>query len=393
MNILAIETSCDETAISIIQTDTFATDTPNFSVLCDLVISQIDLHAEYGGVFPALAKREHAKNLVPLFKKALQDSGLYYESEHVLKNKELLEIILEREPVLFLDVKELFSNIQLPKIDLIMVTYGPGLAPALWVGVNFARALSVILDIPIVPVNHMEGHISSILLQENYLKKEKALLDIRNFEFPLIALLISGGHTQIVLIKNWGEYHIIGETIDDAVGEAFDKVARMLGMTYPGGPKVSLAAEKGRYNENINLPRPMLHSGDYRFSFSGLKTAVRYLVEDLKKNNILNEQMIADVAYDFQHAVSEVLIKKTLLAIREYSAKGLIIGGGVSANKHIVSAFEEALVEYNIPLYLPERKLCGDNALMIASAGFINYWKKKETVTESEIVAQSNLKL
>ena len=223
---------------------------------------------------------------------------------------------------------------------MIMVTNGPGLTPALWVGINFARALSTIGNIPIIPVNHMEGHITSILLKENYQRDNQALLDINNFDFPMLSLLISGGHTQLVLVKKWGEYQIIGETIDDAVGEAFDKVARMLGMQYPGGPKISAAAKHGAENENINLPRPMIHSGDYRFSFSGLKTAVRYLVQDLEKENLLTEQTINDIAFEFEHAITDVLIKKTSAAIDEYGIRGLIIAGGVSANSFISTSFK-----------------------------------------------------
>jgi len=394
MNILSIETSCDETALSIIQTDSFDVAEPNFKVLSDLVISQIETHAEYGGVFPALAKREHAKNLTPLLKTCLTEASLYEQTKNSI-NLSGLETIMEREPELFTALSSLLSSIKKPDIDMIMVTHGPGLAPALWVGVNFARVLSAAWDIPIVPVNHMEGHITSILLKDDYINQDQALLPLSDFQFPMISLLISGGHTQLVLVRGWGDYEIIGETIDDAVGEAFDKVARMLGMQYPGGPKVSKAAQNGQENEAISLPRPMLHSGDYRFSFSGLKTAVRYLVEKLQKENNFNEQVIADIAREFEHAVTEVLTKKTMAAIAEYSARGLIIAGGVSANTYITESFKKTLAEYDLPLYLPTRKLCGDNSLMIASAGFIQYQKlqKKATLPQEEVVAAGNLKL
>ncbi len=394
MNILSIETSCDETAISVISTNENASD-PNFRVLSDLVISQIETHAEYGGVFPALAKREHAKNLVPLLKQALAESNLA-EQEVSENSFSALQDILEREPDLFEQLKEFLNTIKQPSIDMIMVTYGPGLAPALWVGVNFARALSLAWNIPIIPVNHMEGHITSILLKDDYLNQEQALFPVADFQFPMIALLISGGHTQLVLARNWTDYEIIGETIDDAVGEAFDKVARMLGMSYPGGPKISKAAEHGQENESISLPRPMMHSKDYRFSFSGLKTAVRYLVEDLKNQNRLDEQIISDIAREFEHAVTEVLLKKTKNALMEYGARGLIIAGGVSANKHITQAFETMLKEEfaDMPLYLPEKHMCGDNSLMIATAGFIHSLQNKTaTVPQEEIVAVGNLKL
>ena len=400
MNILAIETSCDETALSIIQTDSFDTPTPNFKVLADLVISQIDIHAEYGGVFPALAKREHAKNLAPLLEQTLKQANLYTHTQQndegptfVIEDKDEVKGILEREPELYDALIKLLSSIETPPIDMIMVTYGPGLAPALWVGVNFARALSVLWNIPIVPVNHMEGHIASILLKENYLDQTEALLPLDSFQFPMLSLLISGGHTQLVLVKHWGEYEIIGETIDDAVGEAFDKVARMLGMEYPGGPKISQAAQQGQEHELVSLPRPMITSGDYRFSFSGLKTSVRYLIEDLKEKDLYNDQMIADIAREFQYAVTEVLVKKTCAAVEAYDVQGLIIAGGVSANTFITESFKETMNTYNIPVYLPEKKMCGDNSLMIAVAGFINYWKNKKTTPHDEVVAVGNLKL
>lgn len=391
MNILAIETSCDETALSIIKT---SEDNKNFKVLSDIVISQIEIHAEYGGVFPALAKREHAKNLGPLLRQALIEAHLYTESITTLTNKDEVKIILEREPELFDGLTLLLENIEQPDIDMIMVTHGPGLAPALWVGVNFARALSLFWDIPIVPVNHMEGHITSILLKKDYLHQEMALQLPTDFNFPMISLLISGGHTQLVLVKDWGEYEIIGETTDDAVGEAFDKVARMLDMKYPGGPKISKAAAAGQENELIQLPRPMLHSKDYRFSFSGLKTAVRYLIVDLKKQELYSDQIIADIAREFEHAVTDVLIKKTSQAIEEYAAQGLIIAGGVSANDFISASFRNLTEKYGIELYLPEKRMCGDNSLMIATAGFIGMmYKKNTTISQRELVALSNLKL
>jgi N6-L-threonylcarbamoyladenine synthase len=403
MNILAIETSCDETALSIIQTESLHVAEPNFRVLSDIVISQIDVHAEYGGVFPALAKREHAKNLTPLLQQSLKNAGLYLESRGDNTLDQSIKEMLEREPEMFNDLQRLLSTIKKPEIDVIMVTHGPGLAPALWVGVNFARALSVIWDIPIIPVNHMEGHITSILLKENYQNRDQALLPLGNFQFPLLALLISGGHTQLVLVKNWCAYEIIGETIDDAVGEAFDKVARMLGMKYPGGPKISIAAQNGSPNDLLSFPRPMLHSKDYRFSFSGLKTSVRYKIDELKKENKLDDQMIADIAREFEHAVAEVLIKKTCQAIEEFGVQGLIIAGGVSANTFITEQFRKKISDYGIPLYLPEKNLCGDNALMIATAGFINYWKNKgrgknsqgynKNTSQEEVIALSNLKL
>jgi N6-L-threonylcarbamoyladenine synthase len=239
----------------------------------------------------------------------------------------------------------------------------------------------------------MEGHITSILLKENYINEKNALLNIHSFTFPYLSLLISGGHTQLVLVKNWGDYQIIGESIDDAVGEAFDKVARMLGFSYPGGPKISQVAIHGKKNDLVQLPRPMIYTKDYRFSFSGLKTAARYLIKELEEKNLLNAHMISDISYEFEHAVTDVLIKKTILAMQEYSAQGLIIAGGVSANNFIIEAFTKELDEYGSKLYLPEKKLCGDNSLMIATAGFIQYWKNKKTINQSKLSAIGNLRL
>ncbi|MGB0925079.1 MAG: tRNA (adenosine(37)-N6)-threonylcarbamoyltransferase complex transferase subunit TsaD [Minisyncoccia bacterium] len=392
MNILSIETSCDETAISIITTNA---DMTNFMVQSDLVISQIDIHAEYGGVFPALAKREHANNLVPLLNSSFQSKKLDVDTKIDLSpdtEKTVLEI-LEREPELAEKLIHFFAENNVANIDMVMVTHGPGLAPALWVGVNFARALSVIFDCPILPVNHMEGHITSILLQDDYINKPQALYSLSDFTFPMIALLISGGHTQIILVRGWCDYEILGETIDDAVGEAFDKVARMLGMQYPGGPKISAAAQHGKHNDDISLPRPMLHSGDYRFSFSGLKTSARYLIQKLTDQGKMDEQYISDIALEFEHAVTETLIKKTMNAVMEYNATGLIIAGGVSANKTITNAFQDKTKEYGINLYLPEKHMCGDNSLMIATAGFMNLKYKKTPTPQNEVGATGNLKL
>lgn len=396
MKILSIETSCDESAVSIVDYS-LENNQPQIHVLVDLVISQIETHAEYGGVFPALAKREHKKNLPLLITHALEkiNSNNNKEQELSQEKRDALTHIFEREPELVPIFQKLYEDFGTPDIQAIIVTHGPGLAPALWVGVNIARALSVLWNIPIIPTNHMEGHITSILLQPNYLEKPKALVQLDQVKLPIIALLISGGHTQLVLVRDWCDYEIIGETIDDAVGEAFDKVARMLGMEYPGGPKVSKAAQQGQENEHIRLPRPMLHSGDYRFSFSGLKTAVRYLVEDLKTQDNFNEQIISDVAREFEHSVTEVLVKKTLKAIDEYGAQGLIIAGGVSANKYITESFQKECDNYGIPLYLPDRAMCGDNSLMIAVAGIINYWKHGEQVfvDQEHVSAIGNLKL
>lgn len=387
MNILGIETSCDETALSIINTK----EKDNIEVLSNLVISQIATHAHYGGVFPALAKREHAKNIVPLLTQALKEAHMYEVGEHSF-DEAVCHEILGKDQELKDTLIPFLKSIKKPKLDMIAVTEGPGLAPALWVGVNCARVLSYVWDIDILPVNHMEGHISSILLKENYMNEKEALLDLGSFTFPMIALLISGGHTQLILVNNWMEYEIIGETLDDAVGEAFDKVGRMLGMEYPGGPKVSQAAQQGKLREDIIFPRPMLHSQDFRFSFSGLKTAVRYFIQDKETHS---EQDIADIARAFEEAVTEVLVHKTRSAIITHGAQGLIVAGGVSANTYIQKALRRMVEEFDLPLYLPEKKLCGDNSLMISTTAALHSFvtEKCKTVRYDNIQAQANLRL
>src|SRR3989344_7855337 len=251
MFILSIETSCDETALSIIETDG-TLPSVTFRVLADNTLSQIAVHKEYGGVFPMLAKREHARSLVPLFIKTLQDAGFYKKtSRHVIESplRKDFRDILDHEPELFAQFITEIPHVDRPPFDAIAVTRGPGLEPALWVGLNFAKALSLIWKIPVIPVNHMEGHLLSPLLTRiapetsSREKKRNEREDVRYTfapaTFPLLGLLVSGGHTELVLMHDWGAYEVIGETRDDAVGEAFDKVARMLGLPYPGGPEIS----------------------------------------------------------------------------------------------------------------------------------------------------------
>ena len=388
MKILAIETSCDETAISLIEADG---DIGNmkFKVLGNSLLSQAELHKKYGGVYPSLAKREHAKNLVPLLEQTLSEGNmLILTQENPLAQEEVntLKNLLEREPQLFVLLIAFLSHIQKPDIGAIAVTSGPGLEPTLWVGINFAKALAFVWNLPLVPVNHMEGHILSSLIKEN---------KIINMKFPALALLISGGHTELVLIKNWGKYKIIGETKDDAVGEAFDKVARMLGLEYPGGPKLSKLAQLAR-EENLkqpySLPRPMLDTDDFDFSFSGLKTAVLYLIKEMKE---LSEEQKKQIAREFEDAVTEVFVKKTKKAMEQYGAKTLIIGGGVAANTTIRSSFETLLKEIypDTALFISPLKLTGDNDIMIAAAAYLTLILKKPLQNPSDIIADGNLKL
>jgi len=434
MKILAIETSCDETSVAVLECQG---DLPkageslnlSFDVLAHSLNSQIDMHQEYGGVFPSVAKREHGRNLTHLLQQVLKKSGFgISNSQFPISNQfsndkiSKLEDMLKREPELLKQFLDYIPRISIPEIDAIAVTVGPGLEPALWVGLNFAKALSLVWDKPLIPVNHMEGHIFSVLIQnrkenpKSEIRNPKQIasgknvqnmeLGIRNYEnsphptpftFPMISLLISGGHTQLVLVKDWGEYEIVGETRDDAVGEAFDKVARMLGLPYPGGPQISRLAEEARNSPKsevrsleTKLPRPMLNTDDFDFSFSGLKTAVLYKIKD----RVLDDSEKIAIAREFEDAVTEVLVKKTKNALIKSGATTLVVGGGVIANKHIRESLEEMTKEIGVEIKMPERDLTGDNAIMIGVVGYIKSKEKGESRMENgDLVADGNLRL
>jgi N6-L-threonylcarbamoyladenine synthase len=382
MKILSIETSCDETGISILEAKGGVT-SPSFKVLGDNVASQIDVHIPYGGVFPALAKREHIKNLPIVLEKTLKEAKL----------------LNDKKPV-----------------DLIAVTCGPGLEPALWTGIVFAKELSKKWKVPVIPVNHMEGHILSVF------GKNKGGFKITKTKNPTLSLLVSGGHTELVLVNKWMDYKIIGQTLDDAVGEAFDKVARMLGLPYPGGPQISKLAEelRGKAQGNqtfqgrifstkksaqssdrrpaetpqslfpIALPRPMLYSKNFDFSFSGLKTAVLYLI---RKIGPLDEKTKAEIALEFENAAIESLTHKTKKAIEKYKINTIIVAGGVAANKHLRNEMKK-ITGKKVKLFFPEQALSTDNSLMIGITGYLNYIKNKKKVPRlSSIKAAGNLRL
>jgi len=347
MQILGIETSCDETAIAVLEIKN-----NRVKVLTNTISSQIKLHAKYGGVVPNLAAREHVKNIGHVFKFALKE-----------------------------------SRTKIDNIDLITVTRGPGLGPALLVGIAFARTLAWKYEKSLIGVNHLEGHIYS-----NWLPPIKKIKTLRSFSRvgPILNLIVSGGHTELVLMKGYGKYQIIGETLDDAIGEAFDKVARLLGFSYPGGPIISRLAEKGDPN-SYPLPSPMIKSKDYNFSYSGLKTAVLYLIRELTKDSPLNSSRLLgearskgavrrisaqqkfDIAASFQKAALEVIIKKTIKAAQEYKVKSIFLSGGVSANKYLREKLEQEAVSNNIGYSQPEMEYTGDNAAMIAIGGYLNY--------------------
>lgn len=321
MKILGIETSCDETAVAVISATS-----KKIEVLSNVVSSQIKLHAKWGGVVPNLASREHAKNINLVLETALKERGL-----------------------------------RLKDIDLITVTSGPGLIASLIIGTIFARALSWKKNIPIIGVNHIEGHIFSNWLGN--IPSDKKL-------FPSLCLIVSGGHTELVLMQNHGKYKMIGQTLDDAAGEAFDKIARILGLGYPGGPIISAYAEKG--NPGVfDLPRPMIKSKNYDFSFSGLKTAVLYLVKDLTAGNKkLSLQQKRDIAASAQEAIVDVLIDKTVRAAKQYPIKSIMLSGGVSANQLLRERLVAEGENQKIKVIIPELKYTTDNGAMIAVAGY-----------------------
>jgi N6-L-threonylcarbamoyladenine synthase len=396
MRILAIETSCDDTGIAILE----VSKTGNFSVLSNIVASQIEVHKKYGGVYPMMAKREHQKNLVPVLIKSLKESCLLKTnlSENFTSVKKSdISKILEREPELLKKLIPFLKKYERPNIDLIAVTNGPGLEPCLWVGVNFAKALSYFWNIPIVPVNHIESHILV-----NFLASPKLLAKAG----PATALVVSGGHTQLILMKKIGDYKILGETRDDAAGECFDKCAKILGLGYPGGPVISKLAETSLPGK-ITLPRPMINTKDYDFSFSGLKTAVLYADRKVKNNpatslRARSKEYKKQMSAEIQQAIIDVLLKKTIKAAKDFKAKTIILGGGVSANTELRKQFKKKLEEnkygffaaakkpYQINLLVPKPNLSTDNALMTAITGYFHKNKKASLKT---LKADANLRI
>jgi N6-L-threonylcarbamoyladenine synthase len=383
MRILAIETSCDDTCIAIVEASPRrGSKIPHFRVLANVISSQTEIHKKYGGVVPSLAKRAHQENLVTVLEKALGEAGMklspsaksYTKGQSKIKNAGK---ILEREPELLEQFIKTVVPIPKPKINFIAVTHGPGLEPALWAGINFARALSYWWRIPLLGVDHMEGHIAA-----NFLHTGKV-------EFPAIVLAVSGGHTQLILVKDILKYKLIGETVDDAAGEGFDKVARMLGLSFPGGPEIAKSA-KGGNPKAFDFPRPMLHSKDYNFSFSGLKTAVLYTIRDLTVTSKIKK----DIAASFQQAAVDVLIAKTIRAAEEYKVKTIMLAGGVAANEELRKQFGE-VIKKELPdtLYkIPHTSLATDNAAMIAAAAYFR--RNKATLTRwKTLKANGNLKI
>lgn len=349
--ILAIDTSCDETSVAVTQDD---------RVISNSIFSQVIIHKKWGGVVPMLAKRAHEERIDMIIKKALQQA---YTSINV--------------------------------IDAIAVTVGPGLAPALEVGVRKAKELAKEFHKPLIAVNHMEGHLLSSFAKNARGRIGKSTPDVRTPSFPLLGLLISGGHTELVLVKTMGEYEVIGETLDDAVGEAFDKVARLLDLGYPGGPIVERLAQEGD-EFSFDLPVPMKGRKDLAFSYSGLKTAAKYLVGDIKrtKGMQLPRQTICDIAASFQRVATTSLIDRLERAISIYKPKGLLLGGGVISNLYVRHMIRRSMKPLDVSVYVPySKKLYTDNAGMIGVTAFFKA-KRGEFVTDIAAVdRQPNLSL
>lgn len=328
--IMAIETSCDETAAAVLRDGT--------QVLSNVVASQAEMHAKYGGVFPEMASRQHIRTIYPVVKEALDQ-----------------------------------AHLSLNELDALAVTRGPGLAGSLVVGMNMAKALAMGGNLPLIGVNHLEGHLYSAWIAVDQAEKNIPP------EFPLVALIVSGGHSTLILMKDHLDYERLGGTLDDASGEAFDKVARLLGLSYPGGPAIQRAAEKGSASA-FQFPRARLE-GSWDFSFSGLKTAVLREVKSMEEEGIVIP--VADVSASFQAAVVDILAEKTLMAAENFGARHIIVAGGVSANQKLREAF---LAQDRFQVHMPPLKFCTDNAAMIAAAGHQRFIRGQRDSLEMDIL-------
>jgi N6-L-threonylcarbamoyladenine synthase len=340
MIVLGIETSCDETGVALYNTTPWEEGKPAFlGILGQGLHSQVAMHRDYGGVVPELASRDHIRRVIPLLDQSLSQSGL-----------------------------------KLTDIHAVAFTQGPGLAGALLVGSAFAKALAQGLQVPSIGIHHLEGHLLSPLLGETAP------------QFPFIALLVSGGHTQLMKVSGIGQYELLGETLDDAAGEAFDKTAKLLGLDYPGGAAISKLAESGRVGI-FDLPKPMLHSGDLDFSFSGLKTAVLNQVKKFNEKKMVDPaeitQFHADLARSFVDSIVAVLTSKAAKALKETGCKHLVLAGGVGANVQLRSAFNEMSKKNGFAVHYPPLELCTDNGVMIAFAGALRMLTENNGSTKS----------
>ena len=336
MKILAIETSCDETSVSIVG--------DKLKILSNVISTQIPIHAKYNGVVPELASRAHIQNINIVIEEALQKAGITFD-----------------------DIEK--------KIDYIACTYGPGLAGSLLVGIMAARTLAYIYKKPLIPINHIEGHIFSACI-ENKVKP------------PFLSVVISGGHTELVIVKDYGKYVFLGGTRDDACGEAFDKVAKILGLSYPGGPIIDKLAELGDVN-SVYFTRPMLKGG-WDFSFSGIKTAV---LNYSKKVDIKDKKVINDICAGFRQAVVETIVFKAFEAVKKYKLKNIVLGGGVSANSLMRKMFLSYGKKNKVKISLPSAVFCTDNAAMIGAVAYYKILKNKNNSMSKKILPKPSLEL
>ena len=331
--IMGIETSCDETAAAIVE--------DGKNIISNIVASQITIHQKYGGVVPEIASRKHIEYIIPVINKALSDSGK-----------------------------------KLTDLSGIAVTYGPGLIGSLLVGLSVAKAIAYAQNIPLIGVNHLEAHIYANLLEH------------KEIQPPLVCLIISGGHTSLVYIKDFGEYKSLGQTKDDAAGEVFDKIAKILNLGYPGGPIIEKLAKEGN-SSLIEFPRPLINDKNYDFSFSGLKTAVIYYIKRLKEEDKILP--IRDILASFQQAVIDVLIEKTIKATLNFKTKQIVLAGGVAANSSLRKEIREKVNSLEIKVFYPSFSLCTDNAAMVASVGFYKLKENKKSALNLDAVSRLSL--
>lgn len=382
IKILAIETSCDETAAAVAEGQIIDNRQLKVDIQTNIVASQIKLHQKYGGVWPEMASRAHIEKIIPVISTATSSQ------QPVVGNQQSAIGNKERE--------------RLADIDAIAMTKGPGLIGSLLVGVNTAKTLAYALKKPLIPINHLEGHIYANFIGNLKTKNEKVKTTTKNLkvpEFPLVALTVSGGHTALVLMKKHLDYQILGETLDDAAGEAFDKVARLLDLGYPGGPQIEREAarfeiknQKSKVkmtmqNAKFKLPRPMINSDNFNFSFSGLKTAVLRIVKEKKFNKTA-------LAWEFQEAVTDVLTAKTLKAAQKFQAKSVLLGGGVATNQRLRQKLSSQIQKYtDAQVFIPPLSLCTDNAAMIAAAAVFHFFLEKGVKNWYNIKIDANFKL
>lgn len=361
MKILGIESTCDETGVAVVKDGRW--------ILSNVVASSVDLQKKYGGVVPEVAAREQVRSILPVIAEAIANAAKTRNSKLETRNNLL-------NPQTTKWAKE--------NIDAIAVAHGPGLIGSLLIGVETAKTLALVWDKPLIPVNHLIGHIyanwltptvngQSLMVDRDKRKPNERLTMNDEPEFPLIALIVSGGHTDLLLMTGHGKYQWLGGTRDDAAGEAFDKVARVLGLSYPGGPEVERLASQTRNKKhgtrNFKLPRPMVDSNDFDFSFSGLKTAVINKVSQL--SDVKGQMSV--IAYEFQEAVVDVLVTKTVRAAKKFKAKSIAVGGGVAANNRLRSQFAIHSSQIRIPVHFPTKGMSVDNGAMIAAAAFYNF--------------------